>query len=230
MSSPLTSSTLDPVTQGSAGEPQASVFGHHPQVSRSGRKLFRGNKGKFSGRKVKYFLGGLALSLMIIGGGIAYNLVQQEGVGEIRQQALTPQDVVEETMVVRLVSDKEVYQVGDEIRLFLVLEGLTLPEFLQTIIKLDTTYLGQLELKPTSYTEPYIISELDKENQEVKITFSHDLETEPDLFMPLTLFTFVGVATEPGEVTASIDQERTQIMVANQEVVLEVVGLTVVVN
>ncbi|KUK79131.1 MAG: hypothetical protein XD95_0596 [Microgenomates bacterium 39_7] len=63
------------------------VFGHHSQKSEGNKKLFRSSKNSFSSKKAKYFLGGLALSLLMIAGGVAYHLNQQTGVGDIRQQA-----------------------------------------------------------------------------------------------------------------------------------------------
>ncbi|HQM15741.1 MAG TPA: dockerin type I repeat-containing protein [Candidatus Woesebacteria bacterium] len=69
-----------PVTQ--------SVFGYHGDSS-SGKKLFKPNRGKFTSAKTKYFLGGLVLTMLMIVGGVAYNLTQKEGIGEIRQQAST---------------------------------------------------------------------------------------------------------------------------------------------
>ncbi len=73
-----------------------SVFGHHSQQNRDDTKVFRSNKSAFSSKKAKYFLGGLALSLLMIAGGVAYNLVQQEGVGDVRQQAQDQSLVVSE--------------------------------------------------------------------------------------------------------------------------------------
>lgn len=64
-----------------------SVFGQHSLPEEQGTVKFKRNQGDFSRNKSKLFLGGLALSLFMVAGGVAYHLSQQSGIGEIRQQA-----------------------------------------------------------------------------------------------------------------------------------------------
>lgn len=64
------------------------VFGHHTKVPSSADINSLQTKEKLrSPNKGKYLLAGATLLLMVVAGGVAYKLTQQQGVGDIRQQA-----------------------------------------------------------------------------------------------------------------------------------------------
>ena len=79
--------SLDVGNASSSAQDSQPVFGHHSQGAPPQEKKLQRNQGGFSRNKSKLFIGGLVLSLFMVAGGVAFHLSQQEGVGEIRQQA-----------------------------------------------------------------------------------------------------------------------------------------------